>query len=217
MPRHKMAFMDSSHACVYVCCLRVAGGRKGSFCVWGPFFYALCVSCAVNKQFLCGSFYTPCIHFQSFIHTAWTRNGISELSLLNVWAKYVVKELSFLTIWINLMLHAQSTIEGKTNCTATTSTIRVHCLLHMSLVMVGDVWKKMKLNESGRQRQGKYSSPGTACKAIFRPTPGIERLQETLTALSTYCGNGGGGRNLNFCICDTTLRDTIWTRNNYHP
>ena len=40
-------------------------------------------------------------------------------------------------------------------------------------VMIGEFWGKMKLNESGKQKPGRYKSAGAACKTIFLHTPGL--------------------------------------------
>ena len=57
------------------------------------------------------------------------------------------------------MFYAQSTAKGQTKCIPTTGKILIHYLKHILPLQIWRTLQKMKLNELGRQKLGRYISP----------------------------------------------------------
>ena len=88
---------------------------------------------------------------------------------------------------------AQSTATGsyhtEVKCTATASKILIHCLWHISLFMLREVWENMKLSQSGKH---KFDSPGLWIDSI---------LNYARFKTGTFDSPGfPPGGNLHFCV-----------------
>ena len=86
---------------------------------------------------------------QVVIGTVWCRkcsqNTVSSLLIILL---TTIEEEQIIDTW------CERSHQGETKCIATTNKILIHGLWHVSLCVLEEVWGKMKLNESGRQKLG---------------------------------------------------------------